>query len=536
MFKTSSWSMNRKLITLSSLQMLKNTFEDFVMTPIKCPPPKIVAVKRYLKKPNNKSNLMDDDDSSIKADFINDNDSLSSFDSKDLIEFERDEPLIDLSEPDGPPTVEKDSTKDTFSSMNVKNSNTLLTLLDLLEIGNVMRTTERELLGRCAEDDATDRNPLASKTSSSSSLQNIPVGSPGACATSSGKTDKLSTVFPPSSVQPENPSIEKNCSRHFEKLSCDDSETLKATESIEIDDQRVREGIDVDDIDSTLRKSRQLQSEKLEENSISTSISFSCSSYNCSSKTCCCPLKKASVNSEKLSRENLNKENEKLGFFLYNHHQQQHSNDVSLNVIPDAQSKVQAKKVVDLNEESDTNNNQESVCNQNSLEEASSSSRVNHDGFTNHDDESNESLKFLSPHTSQRKLPPKFYSSTSSLNQDCFEASSRLKRLEERFKGFSYTKKLLRSSKVFSKSEEILSTYGRAKEFKLCESLNSSIQFPLPSTTLSENCLRQLTEDELEAQSDYKDIDRVKKASSIDGISGEYEIKNNFLSCIFANQ
>ena len=494
------------------------------MTPIKCPPPKIVAVKRYLKKPNIKSNLMDDDDLSLKADFESENDSLTSLNSKDLIEFERDEPLIDLSEDVvAPPAVEKDSTKDTITSKNAKNSNTLLSLLDLLEIGNVMRTTERELLLRCAGEDVFDRNPLVSKTSSSSSLKNIPIESPGACAISSGKTDELSSVFPPLSVQPENPSIVKNYSRHFGELSSDDKETLKASESIEIDDQRVREGIDVEDIDSTSRKSHQIQSEKLEENFISTSISFSCSGPDCSKKTCYCQLNKSKVDKEKFSSEILNKEKENFGLYHYNHHQQQLPNDVNLSATPDAQIKVQVKKVDDLKEQSDKNNNQESVRDQNSLREASSSSRVNHDGYTNHN-ESNESLKFLSPHTSQRKLPPKFYSSTSSLNQDCFEASSRLKRLEERFKGFSYTKKLLRSSKLFSKSEEILSSYGRAKEFK-CESLNSSIQFPLPSTTLSENCLRQLTEGEGEAQSDYKDIDRFKKASSSDGISGKFEIK-----------
>lgn len=471
---------------------------------------------------------MDDDDLSTKSELISDNDSLSSFEPKDLIEFERDEPLIDLSEDgDGPPVVKKDSTKDTISSMNARNSNTLLSLLDLLEIGNVMRTTERELLGRCAEDDVSDRNPLVSKISSSSSLQNIPSESPSACATSSGKTDKLSSVFPPLSVQPENPSIVKNCSLHFEKLSCDDRGTLKASESIEVDDQRVREGIDVEVIDSTLRKSHQLQSEKSEENSISTSISFSCSGLNCSNKTCYCLLNETKFDGEKVSSENFNEEIDKLGFCHYNHHQQYtNPNDVNLNVIPDAQLKVQVTKADDLNEQSDTNNNRESVCNQNSFEEASPSSRVNDDDCTIHHDESNESLRFLSPHTSQRKLPPKFYSSTSSLNQDCFEASSRLKRLEERFKGFSYTKKLLRSSKVFSKSEEILSSFG--KEFKSCESLNSSIQFPLPSTTLSENCLRHLTEAEGEAQSDYKDIDRLRKASSSDGISGKFKIKNQF--------
>lgn len=475
---------------------------------------------------------MDDDDLSLKSDLINDNESLTSLDSKDLIEFERDEPLIDLSEEsDVPPADKKNSTKDTIGSLNVKNSNTLLTLLDLLEIGNVMRTTERELLGRCAEDDVSDRNPSVAKTSSSSSLQNIPVESPGACATSSGKTDEVSSVFPPLSVEPENPSIAKNSSRLLKILISESRESLKSSESIEIDDQSLRDGIDVKDIDSTLRKSNQFESENFEENFVSTSNSLSCSSNDCSSEICCClPEETGEEVDKKVSRENLDKESEKSGFCHYNHRQQQHPNDESVNVIPDAQLKVQVKEKVDeLYEQSDTNNNRESVCNQNSFDEASPSSRVNHESSTKHE-EFDEKLKFLSPNTSQREFPPRFFScSTNSLNQDCFEASSRLKRLEERFKGFSNTKKLLRSSKLFSKSEEILSSYGKAKEFKLCDSLNSSIQFPLPSTTLSENCLRQLTEVEGEAESDYKDKERVKKASSSDGISGEFKIREKFM-------
>lgn len=501
------------------------------MTPIKCPPPKIVAVKRSLKKSNKKKNIMDDED--LKDNFINDDDSMSSFDSKDLIEFERDEPLIDLSDSDMPPAVEKVSIRDTISSMNAKNSNTLLSLLDLLEIGNVMRTTEKELLGSCAEDNVSDRNPFVSKTSSSSSLQNIPVECPGACATSSGKTDELSSVFPPLSIQPENPSIAKNYSRLSEQIKTDTRHSLKALEAEINGEHRVREGIDEKFIDSTLQKSTQCQSEKLRrENFISTSISFSCSDSDCSIKTCCCSTKSQSTNEKKHSGEVQNKEKENLSFCHYNHHQQlqqPNQSDVNSKVIPNAQLDVQVTKAKKLTEPSDSNNNRESVCNQNSFDESLSSSRVSHEGCPNHDDDSNESLKFLSPHTSQRKFPPKFYSSTSSLNQDCFEASSRLKRLEERFKGFSYTKKLLRSSKLFSKSEEILSSYGRTKEFKSCESLNSSAQFPLSSTTLSENCLRQLTGEEVEAQSDYKNRDKGRKAQWSDEISGKLNL-NSFPS------
>lgn len=483
------------------------------MTSIKCPPPKIVAVKRSLRKPT-KKNIMDDDELSVKDDFINDDDSLSSFDARDLIEFERDELLIDLSE-DEPPAVQKSPSRDTVSSMNAKNSSTLLSLLDMLEIGNVTRAREMTRVGSCAEDDVSDRNPFALKTSSSSSSRNIPVECPGACATSSGKTDKLSSVFPPLSIQLENPSIVKNCSHHPEKLNCNGKATLSALESEAIDGQRVREGIDEKFIDSTLQNSHQCQSEKSEENLVSTSISFACSGSDCSIKSCCCTRSEHYEAKHETSLESSNKGKEIFNFCHYNHQnqqQQQQQNDVNSN----AQLKVR--------EASDANNNRETVCNQNSVEV----SRANHevDGGGTSRDDSNESLKFLSPHTSQRKLPPKFYSSTSSLNQDCFEASSRLKRLEERFKGFSYTKKLLRSSKLFSKSEEILSSYGRAREFKSCESLNSSIHFPLSSTTLSENCLRQLTGEEGEDQKDHnKDIVCDRKASPSDGISGEFSIR-----------
>jgi hypothetical protein len=371
--------------------MLTNSFEDFVMTPIKCPPPKIVAVKRTLKKKSKSQNIMDDDELSCKEDFINDDDSLSSFDSKDLIEFEREELLIDLSD-----NVENSTVQDTVSDKNARNSSTLLSLLEMLEIGNITRAKETKIVLSCAEDDFSSKLP----SSSSSSSPSFPVKSPGACATSSGKTDKLSTVFPPS-IQLENLSLAKNITGQCGDTKSEVKETLKSPEGEVCESEK---GIDEKFIDSTLR-------------------SFSC--------------------------ENLSNQNEE---------------------------KIEkSSKKFNESVKSDTNNNHEVVCNQSSEKKY---------------------FDFLSPNTSQRKLPPKFYSSTSSLNQDCFEASSRLKRLEERFKGFSYTKKLLRSSKLFSKSEEILSSYGKANEFKPLNSLSSS--------TLSENCLRQLTVDESKENSETK--------------------------------
>lgn len=435
------------------LQMIASTvYEDFVMTPIKCPPPKIVAVKRSLKRPT-KKNIMDDDDDEMLS--VNDNDSLSSFDTKDLIEFEKDEPLIDLSDSE-PPDVH--ISQDTMLD---KNSTTLLSLLDLLEIGSRKETEDTT---SCAE----GALPFVPLTSSSSSLQNIPVECPGACATPSGKTDKLSTVFPPLSIEPENLSLVKNHCHDTEASKSGESEGLKSPASDNRTvDEREREGIDENFIDSTTLRISQ------SENFTSTSISFSSQpGSDCSIKA------RDSSESHRNESENYQKN-------------------------PGASEKS-------TNELSDTNNNHESVCNQNSVEKSLASSfelaavvthdtsakQQKHQNQQRDDSEYDENLKFLSPHTSQRKLPPKFYSSTSSLNQDCFEASSRLKRLEERFRGFSYTKKLLRSSKVFSKSEEILSSYGRVKEFDSLNSPSSQHQFPLSSTTLSENCLRQLTENE----------------------------------------
>lgn len=425
--------------------MLTNSYEDFVMTPIKCPPPKIVAVKRSLKRPKKQSqNIMDDDEElSSKEDFINDDDSLSSFDAKDLIEFERDEPLIDLSD-----SVENSISQDTVSDKNAKNSTTLLSLLEMLEIGNITRATEMKRVPSCAEIEIPPKLPFVAKESSSSSSPTLPVECPSACATSSGKTDKLSTVFPPLSIQPEN-SLAKNVAGQCRDSNSELKETLKSPEGEECESEK---GIEVKFIDSTLRKSPS-------ENFASTLIDFSRSESSIFGES---PLKlgkKFARNFEKLARnfEEFSKESLK----------------------------------------SDTNNNHESVCNQNSEKSTTLTKE-------------NECFEFLSPHTSQRKLPPKFYSSTNSLNQDCFEASSRLKRLEERFKGFSYTKKLLRSSKVFSKSEEILSSYGKASEFKPLNSLSSS--------TLSENCLRQLT-----VEDSTEDSERKTQASERnDEISGEF--------------
>lgn len=435
------------------------------MTPIKCPPPKIVAMKRSLRKAP-KKNIMDDE---IYSDDV----SLSSFDSKDLIEFEPDEPLIDLSE------YSETESKDTVSSMNARNSTTLLSLLDLLEIGSVMRSSETaklETSESCAKKEIPPKSPSLLRRSSSSSSLSFPAEYPCACATPSGKTNELSGVFPPLS---KNSSIVKNYGSRSKTLQYDAEDVPEAAQSVR---ECAGDGIDATNDECTLQIQSEKSEEVLKENP--NSIAFFCTQ-----KTPTQGGYEQDCSSGDISNE------DRLIFEI------------------DNKSEVQIK----VSELSDKNNNQKSVCNQNSLDPLTPE-RANHKSCAKNKD-SDEALKFLSPHTSQRILPPDFLNSTTSLTQDCFEASSRLKRLEERFRGFSYTKKLLRNSKVFSKSEEILSSYGREKESKSCEPLNSSIHFPLSSSTSSENCLRRLTAEA--SRDDYLSKNLARKALSSDEISGE---------------
>jgi hypothetical protein len=502
--------------------------EDFVMTPIKCPPPKIVAVKRSLKRKSNiKANIMDDED-----DFINEEENFSDNDDKnrdnvqDLIEFEKEEPLIDLSD-ESANVLPQSAIQDTVKDKNAKNSSSTITmLLDLLEIGSIItgsntygRKSETESVGSCAKDDDCDTLPSLSqgKKSSlpSSSLIVLPLEEPGACAhNSAGKTDNLSSFpssLPPplSAIQPENPSIVKNYLNLGEKSEKSvQKEAIKLREREHNRSELKLRGIDENFIDST-----ELQDSK-EKPSIFQSPSVVASSkYSC----CCCssPLSVCSC-SESAAESLINKEDndsvKKLTFVDKSSSVvDDDDDDVHQHIEKKSSAQVVNVNVIESKETSDNNNNRESVCNQNSLNDSlvylsKASKDINF-------------LSFLSPNTSQRKLPPKFYSSTNSLNRDsCFEASSRLKRLEERFKGFSYTKKLLRSSKVFSKSEEILSTYGKDTEFKSLtfsanntNSLNSSslLQLPLTkstsslsSSTFTENCLRQLEDLQFKSKSD----------------------------------
>lgn len=442
--------------------------EDFIMTPIKCPPPKIVAVTRSLKKKkeyseaiDKKKNIMDD----CENDFVNEEDGncSSSDDIKDLIEFEKEEPLIDLSE--------VISTQDTIADMNAKNSNssTITMLLDLLEIGSIITSaskSETEIMGSCAKDDDYDTFPsLSSTKKSSSSLTVLPLEYPGACANGdTEKTDNSSSIpslpQPLSAIQPENSSIVKNYLNSLDKIRIfNDKSIINSTNRIDNSIETVREGIDGNFIDlNCLRKNSR---EEKSSSSIFTSTSKS-SRVNESSKfICCCSTVGESCKCNQIDNSTENNEKKDTKFILQ-------KKDKDSHVV-----QLETKKEESV---SDKNNNCESVFNQN----------ITKDDI---------SFNFLSPNTSQRKLPPKFYSSTNSLNRDsCFEASSRLKRLEERFKGFSYTKKLLRSSKVFSKSEEILCSYEKdyKTEFKpfysesnTSDSLNSSSLLQFPLTTFS---------------------------------------------------
>lgn len=493
--------------------------EDFVMTPIKCPPPKIVAVKRSLKKKQSSSSksdngkiIDDENDSDVKDDFINEEE---EEDAKDLIVFEQEEePLIDLS--DNPNSNESRS-DDTIKDMNEKNSSTITMLLDLLEIGSIINSNnnmvckkETENVESCAQENDYALLPSSTRRKSSSSSSSFPLESPGACAlVDIGNTDKLSSIpslpQPLTAIQPENPSIVKNSSvKGGKSVESAKNFNKKLGDSVNEPLHVALGGIDQLSID--FKRIQKLQNEtsknlqELQEKEKKSSSIFA-SSANILSVT---------QPSSKDSSHSCSKENLKTS--LEDKEEKLKANDEHVT-LPNSEGVTQDFAQEKFN--SDSNNNNSIECNQNKL-------------------------NFLSAHTSQRKLPPKFYSSTNSLNRsDCFEASSRLKRLEERFKGFSYTKKLLRSSKVFSKSEEILSSYGIDSEFNInegvcrtSETLNSSLldQFPLTTpSTFSENCLRQLiAKSEEECREDKKDYANISSSvqkfapSSLNKNSGEF--------------
>ena len=506
--------------------------EDFVMTPIKCPPPKIVAVKRSLKKSLNEkinTNLLDEDFEPDKSDLWDDEVSVNSeefnnlSDIKDLIEFEVDEPLIDLSEDSYLDT--SSASEDTIiACKNAKNSSTLLSLLDLLENGTKDDGwKETTLPFTCAQDVNSMQNSSVSKTSVSSveSLSRIPLGSDRSSACATTGNDDLSSNQP--SHPPENSSIAKNFNFICEPLASDSKISSANSEApgvqvyIELENQKTcRDSVE-------LKKSHKCSCE--EKSSVhELKLHYPCDASECSLELTFSNLdistNSAARESGRESRSenhNLNKEENFFNHYQKSHqhqHQDQHlKSDVNINT-----------KVPLISEHSDTNNNRETVTNKNILDypkkdfkSVNSVRKVSSDVKTK-DDNPNVHI-FLSPNTSQHKLPPRWFSSTNSLKEDSFEASHRLKRLEERFLGFSYTKKLLRNSKVFSKSEEILSAYGRAKEFvdPCLKPLNSSVEFPVTLATLSENTL--IAKDCRE-----KDID-TNTASSSNDISGECKNK-----------
>lgn len=457
--------------------------EDFVMTPIKCPPPKIVAVKRSLK--NKTIKIFDDENDSDSFNFKNEEE---KGETKDLIEFEpEEEPLIDLSDNNS-----NSPSNDTIKDMNQKNSSTITMLLDLLEIGSIINSNNNKVCKKEKDDmeDCAQGNDYAllptstSKKSSSSSSQSFPLESPSACArVENGNSEKLSSI--PSlpqpltaAIQPENPSIVKNSSKKLvESEESEENLDKKLEESVCEPLHIALAGIDDLSIDlkriqklqnETAKNLHQLQKEK-EEKSIFASSSANILTTLPSSKDSSHSCSNENLNS---TAQNSSSERNKAG-----------ENDEHVTLL---NCKEEDKNLIN----SDSNNNY----------------------F-----ECNQKLDFLSPHTSQRALPPKFYSSTNSLNRsDCFEASSRLKRLEERFKGFSYTKKLLRSSKLFSKSEEILSSYGKESEFNSGETFNSSL--PLSQSTFSENLLRQLNS--------------VRRSSSINRCQEDKKDYDNILSSV----
>lgn len=500
--------------------------EDFVMTPIKCPPPKIVAVKRSLKKSLNEkinTSLLDDDFEPEKSDLWDDEVSLNSeefnnlSDIKDLIEFEVDEPLIDLSDDSHHLDTSSASEDTIIACKNAKNSSTLLSLLDLLENGTKddgWKETTSPFT--CAQDVNCMKNPSVSQTSLSSveSLARVPLGSDTSSACATTGNDDLSSNQP--SHPPENSSIAKNFNFICEPLASDSKISSANSEApgvqvyIELENQKTCK----DSVE--LKKSVKCSCEENSSSVQELKLHYPCDASECSLELTFSNLdistNSAARESGRQSRSeiwNLNKEENFFNHYQKSHqHQQQQDQHLKSNV-----------NVVVKSEYSDTNNNRESITNNNKLDSPKrvDFQSVNHSARSSDvktKDDNTNVHKFLSPNTSQHKLPPRWFSSTNSLKEDSFEASHRLKRLEERFRGFSYTKKLLRNSKVFSKSEEILSAYGRAKEFvdPCLKPLNSSVEFPVTLATLSENTLI--------AKEEKEDIDTIKASSSND-ISGE---------------
>lgn len=410
----------------------------------------------------------DENDSEVKDDFINEEE-----ESKDLIEFEReDQPLIDLSE-----CSNNSTSDDTLKDMNEKNSNgnssTITMLLDLLEIGSIINNNKSNFVCKsetenCAGDDCTSLPTSTLKESSSSSLTSFPLESPGACARVNAGNSELST-FPSLPPQPlaENPSIVKNLADNLVKSG--ESEAIKTEDTSKESLHIALSGID--DLSIDLERLQKLQ-ENLQQ---------------------------------------LREKEEKLSSIF-----------TSSGNIPRTASSSKDSSALSCSGEISKVEKEEKVTDEHVT--LPNCEGVKADDEVTSDKNNNEiTLEFLSPNTSQRKLPPKFYSSTNSLNRsDCFEASSRLKRLEERFKGFSYTKKLLRDSKIFSKSEEILSSYGIESEFSgTAESLNSSRKLPFFTTENSLSRLKECENDKKDYHNNFSSDNRQISPKPLKDNNGE---------------
>jgi hypothetical protein len=214
------------------------------------------------------------------------------------------------------------------------------------------------------------------------------------------------------------------------------------------------------------------------------------------------------------------------------HQQQQHPQQIF-----DSPSNLIKRKNIDFDslfdapsKISDSNNNKESVCNQNreNLWEKEGELRSKGGEENLGKDIDSKDFSFLSNNTSQRTLPPNWLSSEAS-DFNCFEGSQRLKRLEERFKGFSYTKKLLRNSKLFSKSEEILTSCDSNNNHENSLTCRSSpLNFQSRSKSKSENCLQQ--EDSNNNYRNFNSLqveqENTKKSLSVDSLGEKFDELN----------
>lgn len=503
-------------------KLLSRNHVDFVTTPITSPPTKNLAVKRSLKvsktpmKMKTSCTIDCSEDKKDILDFLcsdeetrNDSNQSENEYLIDLIDFES-PPLIDLSE------AEEDVSNVSF--LNARNIEQSKALTEFLKEFNDNVDDEREHSEEsCAMEETSELShseESSATTNSTTSTIYIPLhespAEPDCAAQQNACAEICSSTTLPSNIQnhhsvdssiDENyvqdivPSVDcsiDNCLLYLDLNSSRPCATdLEESRGVFVKKASSPERLNISIINCAIssnkshRDKEDLSQEKISFNRVSdlnlSSASFSASvdeqdslqeslhfEPNCDSLT----KKESSCHCSHLKNDGAKKS-------LVKDKSPEKSFDKTEN----------SSSVEIVND--DNNNNCQSVVNQNKedIKEKcvfSSWSQLTEPKYS-------EKFDFLSKNTSQSVNPPKWFSSSNNeLNSDCFESSQRLKRLEERFKGFAYTKKLLGSSKLFSKSEEILNKYDLNRDFepKNCQPKSltcSPIPFALPAECLQKS-------------------------------------------------